>query len=62
MNTATARKPEPATDGRRLCRAYYGNLVQAESVECDAIYYSERDFWDHMVRAAKSAALMPEGA
>jgi|WetSurMetagenome_2_1015567.scaffolds.fasta_scaffold00973_14 hypothetical protein len=55
MKTVNSAAPQPRTDGRRLCRAYYGGLVQAEEDEADAIYYSERDFWDHLARAARLA-------
>ena len=60
MKTSTNPSSQPRTDGKRLCRAYYGGRVQAEEDESDAIYYSERDLWDHLATAAR-AAFMPEG-
>jgi hypothetical protein len=43
------------TDGNRLCRSYYGARSQLDEAECDAIYYGELDFWDHMAAAARDA-------
>lgn len=43
------------TPGRRLCREYYQHHVAEPAESCDAIYYSERDFWDHLAAAAQRA-------
>ncbi len=60
MKTVRSTASQPSTDGKRLCRAYYGGLVQTVEDESDAIYYSERDFWDHLARAARLAFAKPE--